>query len=367
MQWNSVNTRCKSCSAWWSSWAPLVVALICDLLKGNNEQLRELAIELKVRREEENKRFQMLAPRTLAAPAPDSTIERPARVRTAPARPSELSEIAEQTVSQEHSAQQVDESAAARPSAAPVTRRPDRREKRTIAPDVLAVIQRGEQLAASPRPRRLPDHVPTERPAAEQLSAAEPPSAQPHQPVVEVPVEVPAVEIMQADAPAPALVKKSTGASRDWGSLLDSRRYLSVAGRGGSKAAAPVASEPLRSEPALPAGFQDGFVLTRLVESRQPVSGLVVSIGASTSQCLESLAAGRCSYADPIPDRPQRFRGAVRHRRVPADLPRRARRLRSAPAQPDRRTTVGLPAPLHGLALDPVQLGRRGSAQRIHR
>src|SRR5580692_6599950 len=50
------------------------VALICDLLKGNNEQLRELALELKVRREEEHKRFQMLAPRALgeataAAPA----------------------------------------------------------------------------------------------------------------------------------------------------------------------------------------------------------------------------------------------------------------------------------------------------------
>ncbi len=33
-----------------------------------------------------------------------------------------------------------------------------------------------------------------------------------------------------------------------------------------------------------PAGFQDGYVLTRLVESREPVSGLVVSIGASTAQ-----------------------------------------------------------------------------------
>ncbi len=34
-------------------------------------------------------------------------------------------------------------------------------------------------------------------------------------------------------------------------------------------------------EPVLPAGFQDGYVLTRLVESHQPVSGLVVSIGVS--------------------------------------------------------------------------------------
>jgi len=32
---------------------------------------------------------------------------------------------------------------------------------------------------------------------------------------------------------------------------------------------------------AIPAGFQDGFVLTRLLEQHQPVSGLVVSIGVS--------------------------------------------------------------------------------------
>src|ERR1700679_3701150 len=77
------------------------VALICDLLKGNNEQLRELTIELKVRREEENKRFQMLTPHTVAAPASalDTT-------------------MAEEPV------------AAARP----VTKRPERGEKRAIAP-----------------------------------------------------------------------------------------------------------------------------------------------------------------------------------------------------------------------------------------
>src|ERR1700680_3738223 len=42
------------------------VALICDFLKGNNEQLRELTIELRVRREEEQKRAQQteMAPRS---------------------------------------------------------------------------------------------------------------------------------------------------------------------------------------------------------------------------------------------------------------------------------------------------------------
>src|SRR5947209_5585358 len=47
-----------------------VVALICDFLKGNNEQLRELTLELKVRREEEQKRIQLMVPRLATASAP---------------------------------------------------------------------------------------------------------------------------------------------------------------------------------------------------------------------------------------------------------------------------------------------------------
>src|SRR5450631_2041969 len=35
------------------------VALVCDLLKGNNEHLRELAVELKVRNEEAERRIEM--------------------------------------------------------------------------------------------------------------------------------------------------------------------------------------------------------------------------------------------------------------------------------------------------------------------
>src|SRR5258708_8258589 len=45
------------------------VALICDYLKRNNEQLRELVIELKVRSEEDQKRTVKMAPRAPAAPA----------------------------------------------------------------------------------------------------------------------------------------------------------------------------------------------------------------------------------------------------------------------------------------------------------
>jgi hypothetical protein len=41
------------------------VALICDFLKGNNEQLRELAIELRVRREEDSRRSQTMLPQRM--------------------------------------------------------------------------------------------------------------------------------------------------------------------------------------------------------------------------------------------------------------------------------------------------------------
>src|SRR5580704_8915674 len=40
--------------------AAAAVALVCDLLKGSNEQLRELAVELKVRHEEAERRIHIM-------------------------------------------------------------------------------------------------------------------------------------------------------------------------------------------------------------------------------------------------------------------------------------------------------------------
>ena len=40
-----------------------IVAFICDLLRRNNEQLREMNIELQIRHEEEQKRWAVAAPR----------------------------------------------------------------------------------------------------------------------------------------------------------------------------------------------------------------------------------------------------------------------------------------------------------------
>jgi hypothetical protein len=79
-----------------------LVALICDVLKRSNEKLREELIELKVRREEEQKRAQASEPKTEEAPTP--------RGMNAPAEP-----------------------------------------KRPPSPDAIAVMQRGARLAGASR------------------------------------------------------------------------------------------------------------------------------------------------------------------------------------------------------------------------
>ncbi|HWZ29751.1 MAG TPA: hypothetical protein VNX18_00355 [Bryobacteraceae bacterium] len=79
-----------------------LVALICDVLKRNNEQLREELIELKVRREEEQKWAQASEPKTEETPT--------LRTMSGPAEP-----------------------------------------KRAPSPDAIAVMQRGAQLAGASR------------------------------------------------------------------------------------------------------------------------------------------------------------------------------------------------------------------------
>src|SRR5271163_1807097 len=55
------------------------VALICDFLKGNNEQLRELMIELKVRREEEQRRGQVMTTHSMQTAVEAASSAQPAQ------------------------------------------------------------------------------------------------------------------------------------------------------------------------------------------------------------------------------------------------------------------------------------------------
>lgn len=205
------------------------VALICDFLKGNNEQLRELAIELRVRREEEQKRTHLL---TVAAPVATPALAVPNMAVPNMAVPKQHSGIA-------------------------------REKKRTVNAEALAAMERGAALAGSGRrPRSVPVAEPKPEPRAVQQEVAKP------------------AEI-------------GTFAKKDWDSLI-SRSAAPKA-----QPAAAVANKDLLAamvaathssassqtvEPSLPAGFQDGFVLNKLVQSHQPVSGLVVSIGVNASR-----------------------------------------------------------------------------------
>jgi hypothetical protein len=80
----------------------------------------------------------------------------------------------------------------------------------------------------------------------------------------------------------PPEVASAAGVKKDWESLLN--RNVQAARIAKPAIFTLVGEEPQAAEPALPAGFQDGFVLSKLVQSRQPISGLVVSIGVSASR-----------------------------------------------------------------------------------
>src|SRR5487761_1933109 len=166
------------------------VALICDFLKGNNEQLRELVIELRARQEQDRK------------------------IQTA--APMEAPKVEETPMS-------------AKPAAAEKLATPAPR-KRKINAEALAAMERGAALASSGGPPR---------------SASKPESR---------PAEAAAAK------PAAPAVKK------DWSALLNRTRAAAPAGI------------------LLPEGFQDGYVLHQLIQSRRPVSGLVVSIGINAGR-----------------------------------------------------------------------------------
>jgi len=255
------------------------VALVCDLLKGNNEQLRELNIELKVRREEETKRYEMLL----------------------------LSQAQEESKKQDAPAALVEVPAVAEAVGAERGGRPPRAERnRAPAQEALAAMERGAQMAALPRRRPQPaESVPAAIAAHTELRQPPPPFATPvgepevlveHvvESVLSRAAEIPAAAAAPAPPPPQASSPSATSSTRDWSSLLNRRATALEASQPGQAApSAPVRNVLLEavvaatdstapaaaSSTSLPAGFQDGFVLTRLVERRQPISGLVVSIG----------------------------------------------------------------------------------------
>ena len=109
------------------------VALVCDLLKGNNEHLRELAVELKVRHEEAERRATVMEKRgrripDMSAVKPVKAMMPVARVEAAPeVPPTEQTQVPLPKV-------------AAAAAAAVSGTRPERR-RREMSPAVAAVAQ----------------------------------------------------------------------------------------------------------------------------------------------------------------------------------------------------------------------------------
>src|SRR5262245_45563882 len=120
----------------------VIAALMCDLLKGKNEQLREMMAELKVRSEEVSRREQLLLLRERAA----APVTEPASVDIA------VEAVGAPLVMGRHSAAEVSQPEPAR--AANSSRRPQRangERKRELSPDAVSAIERGLQMAADPK------------------------------------------------------------------------------------------------------------------------------------------------------------------------------------------------------------------------
>ena len=208
--------------------AAAAVALICDFLKRNTEQLRELTIELNIRHQEEQKRSRLTTahPAEPVERAPKAEIVAPPAAQ-ALAAPKERSAIA------------------------------GKERKRTVNSEALAAMERGAALAGSGG-----------RPRSHEVAPAPKPEPKPE-----------VIVVTQQQSATPSAAKK------DWGSLLNRNAQAKVTVNKDLLAAVVAATNHSSSgEMSLPAGFQDGYVLHKLVQSHQPVSGLVVSIGVNAGR-----------------------------------------------------------------------------------
>ncbi len=115
-----------------------------------------------------------------------------------------------------------------------------------------------------------------------------------HEAEAVAPTAAPALVETKAEQLAPCVESSpsSSSSSRDWGQLLSVRRPVLPRPSKGS-------NKTKRRIETLPAGFHDGDVLACLVQSRLPISGLVVAIGASVSRTMLQSLLGPNDFAAP--------------------------------------------------------------------
>ena len=286
----------------------VLVALVCDYLKGNNELLRE-----------ENRVLNALGAegrrRRIAATEQSGTNQRAAQ----PSASSEVVAAVGTEVLQQPSipvspvvmvpahsepAREVSQDAATAPArvARRVTRS-NRAARRPISADAMAVMQRGAAMAEAKRPvtsiAEDSTFVVSETPLPVGITKIES-----NEIAREIPVEVAGASSSAVSSPAvfsdasttENITNISSGRKRNWSDLLsqshqkNSPAAVSPSSSSQPRQAAPHAvsqaatqAAPQAIDAPVPAGFYDGYVLTRLVQSHKPVSGLVVSIGVSAA------------------------------------------------------------------------------------
>jgi hypothetical protein len=255
--------------------AAACVALICDYLKGNNEKLRELTIELKVRREEEQRRIQLLVPQLAAAGVTEAPVARviaetsakqwedtrATKADVAPPRPWVGSKAAPTKEAPKKEAASKD---------APKER------KRTASPEAIAVMERGAQLTAarrapapsSPAPQSMTPSASAPSPSRRSWNSMLEKSRESRAPVVQT-------QVTQTRVAVNHIVETCVAGTHVAPTHVNESLLEAVM-------AATAKSRDTRS--ALPAGLQQDHVLTKLIEDRQQVSGLVVSVGIHNAE-----------------------------------------------------------------------------------
>jgi hypothetical protein len=238
------------------------VALVCDVLKGNNHRLRELAVELKIRNEEAERRANAIERKSSRMPEPVAA--RTAQIESGIASP--------------------------RPGAVP-----ERIQAPTAAHALAKVAAVSEQTERQHgRPVRLKREMSPAVAAVAQAAAA----------IVNNKEQQPGLagnEREQDDTSAAAGSRPSGSAGvgagmgtvgrKNWDTILKSTR---------SRQGSVIPFESIR-EAAVPAGFHDASMLQRAVESGRMVSGLILSIGSNAlnASSASEVAAFLKSLAGP--------------------------------------------------------------------
>jgi len=223
------------------------VALICDFLKGSNEQLREMAIELRARDAE--RRLEMPEARSI-----EPLTETPAARQA----------VTVDTLGEPTPAHTPEAGATAAPG----------KQRRSRAAEALAAMEGAASTISDL------SEVPREAaPVQAAATAAEKVTVDPDP----APSAPPAITTVKPDA-TPI---KNSGAKRDWNLLL---AHSAAAARNGFQEIPehghrePEHAKQTEAHVAPPAGFHDRHTLARLVEDPLPVSGLVVSIGVNSTR-----------------------------------------------------------------------------------